>query len=284
MGVPMSTPIPTFRQVATRPRWIAVLLACLAVAAVFALLGQWQIDRAVEQGQSDDRDTETAVPLQDVAEPSSTLTTEAGGRMVAFSGTWVLEDFDTLNGRSQDGRTGSWVIGRVLVPQPAGDPVSMPVAVAWLEDAAAADALVADLEGGSTETGDLVGRLMPTEAPTQGDIQGDAKEAMSVAALINEWAAFDGRVYGSYAILDAASADASAALVDGAEPIVSMRPVVDTQLNWLNIFYAIEWVAFMLFAFYLWYRLVKDALEREVEAIEDAEAEAAAAGSDMARG
>ena len=63
-----------------------------------------------------------------------------------------------------------------------------------------------------------------------------------------------------------------------------MRPVVDTQLNWLNIFYAIEWVAFMLFAFYLWYRLVKDALEREVEAIEDAEAEAAAAGSDMARG
>ncbi|MGM1028700.1 MAG: SURF1 family cytochrome oxidase biogenesis protein [Actinomycetota bacterium] len=281
----MSTPLPTFRQVATRPRWIIVLVGCIAVAAVFALLGQWQIDRAVEQGQADERDTESAVPLQDVAEPSSTLTTEAGGRMVAFSGTWVPEDFDTLDGRSQDGRTGSWVIGRVLVPQPVGDPVSMPTAIAWLEDAAAADALVADLEGaGAAATGDVVGRLMPTEAPTQGDIQGDTKEAMSVAALINEWDAFDGRVYGSYAILDAASADASGALVDGAEPIVSMRPVVDTQLNWLNIFYAVEWIAFMLFAFYLWYRLVKDALEREVEAIEDAEAEAAAAGSDMARG
>ena len=281
----MSTPLPTFRQVATRPRWIGVLLGCLAVAAVFALLGQWQIDRAVEQGQADERDTETAVPLASVAQPGSTLTTEAGGRLVSFAGTWVPEDFDTLAGRAQDDRVGAWVIGRILVPQADGDPVSMPVAIAWLPDVAAADTMVADLEAaGQAATGDLVGRLMPTEAPTQGDIQGDSKEAMSVAALINEWDAFDGRVYGSYAILDAASADASGALVDGAEPIVSMRPVVDTQLNWLNIFYAIEWVAFMLFAFYLWYRLVKDALEREVEAIEDAEAEAAAAGSDMARG
>ncbi|MFA4841462.1 MAG: SURF1 family cytochrome oxidase biogenesis protein [Agrococcus sp.] len=281
----MSTPLPTFRQVATRPRWIGVLVACLAVAAVFALLGQWQIERAVEQGQADERDTETAVPLESVAQPSSTLTTEAGGRMVAFSGTWVPEDFDTLSGRQQDGRTGTWVIGRVLVPQSAGEPVSLAVALAWFEDAAGADALSERLSGaGQDAAGDLVGRLMPPEAPTQGDIQGDTAEAMSVAALINEWDAYDGRVYGSYAILDAASAAASGALVDGAEPIVSSRPIVNTELNALNIFYAIEWVAFMLFAFYLWFRLVKDALEREHEAIEDAEAEAAAAGGETARG
>lgn len=280
----MSTPPPTFRQVATRPRWIGVLVACIAVAAVFALLGQWQIDRAVEQGQADERDTESAVPLETVAEPSSTLTTEAGGRMVSFTGTWVPEDFDTLVGRQQDGRTGTWVIGRVLVPQAAGDDVSLAVAMAWFDDAGAADARVAELEAGGRSTGDLVGRLMPPEAPTQGDVQGGTSEAMSVAALINEWDAYNGRVYGSYAILDAASADASGALDEGAEPIVSARPVVDTQVNALNIFYAIEWIAFMLFAFYLWYRLVQDALERELEAIEDAEAEAAAAGGETARG
>lgn len=279
----MSTPLPTFRQVATRPRWIGVLFACLAVAAVFALLGQWQIERAVEQGQADERDTETAVPLASVAEPGSTLTTEAGGRLVSFSGTWVPADFDTLAGRNQDGRSGSWVIGRILVPHGADAPASLPVALAWFDDDAAAQAAAERLssEGGEAE---LVGRLMPPEAPTEGDVQTGAREAMSVAALINEWEMFDGRVYGSYAILDAASADASGVLVDGAEPIVSSRPVVDTQLNALNIFYAIEWIAFMLFAFYLWYRLVKDALEREVEAIEDAEAEAAAAGGETARG
>ena len=73
-----------------------------------------------------------------------------------------------------------------------------------------------------------------------------------------------------------AAAGAEAALIAS---IVHERPVTDTQLNWLNVFYAIEWVAFMLFAFYLWYRLVKDALEREIEDIEDAEAGAAEAAA-----
>lgn len=272
----MSTPRPTFTEVAKRPRWIGVLILCIAVAGVFALLGQWQIERAVEQGQTDDRDTETAVPLEHVAEPSSALTTEAGGRMVSFTGTWAPEDFDTLNGRDQRGTTGTWVIGRMLIAQPGGQPASMPIALAWFEDAAAADALAADLPTGDAEA-ELVGRLMPTEAPGQGDIREGSSEAMSVAALINQWSDYNGLVYGSYAILDEPSAAASGALIYGAEPIVSLPPISDTQLNWLNVFYAIEWVAFMLFAFYLWYRLVKDAHEREIEAIEDAEAGAAAA-------
>lgn len=278
----MSTPHPTFRSVATRPKWIGVLVLCILVAAVFALLGQWQIERAVQQGQGDDRDTETAVPLVTVAEPASTLTSEAGGRMVSFTGTWVAEDFDLLEGRKQDEERGTWVIGRVLVDRADGQPVSLPVALSWFADHAAAEALVAELSTSPEDEVDLVGRLMPTEAPSQGDVRGGTSEAMSVAALINEWDDYDGLVYGSYAILDEASAAASGALVDGAQPVVSMRPVTDTQLNWLNVFYAIEWVAFMLFAFYLWYRLVRDAHERELEALEDAEAAAAAADAGQA--
>ena len=278
----MSTPRPTFREVATRPRWIGVLALCILVAGIFALLGQWQIERAVEQGQADDRDTETAVPLEDVAEPVSTLTSEAGGRMVSFSGTWVPEDFDTIAGRQQHDATGTWVIGRMLVGPAEGEQVSLAVALAWFADEAAAQAAVERLSTGADAGGELVGRLMPTEAPTQGDIQQGTREAMSVAALINEWGEWNGLVYGSYAILDEPSSAASGALTDQAEPIVSERPVSDTQLNWLNVFYAIEWVAFMLFAFYLWYRLVKDAREREVEAIEDAEAAAASAAGDAA--
>ena len=273
----MSTPRPTFADVAKRPRWIGVLLLCIAVAGIFALLGQWQIERAVEQGQADERDTETAVPLASVAEPGGGLTTEAGGRMVSFSGTWAPDDFGTLAGREQGDRLGSWVIGRVLIEQDSGEQASLPVALAWFEEPVAADALADSMRADAS--GELIGRLMPTEAPTMGDIQGDTREAMSVAALVNEWSDYDGSVYGTYAILDEPSAAASGALVDGAEPIVSMRPVVDAQLNALNIFYAIEWIAFMLFAFYLWYRLVKDALEREVEAIEDSEAEAADEGA-----
>lgn len=283
----MSTPSPTFKDVAKRPRWIGVLALCVLVAAVFALLGQWQIERAVEQGQRDTRDTETVVPLASVAEPGGGLTTEAGGRMVSFSGTWAAADFDTLAGRQQDGRNGSWVIGRLQLAQAGGEPASLPVAMAWFSDPAAAEARVAALSAQpvapTADADALVARLMPTEAPTQGDIRTGERQAMSVAALINEWDGYNGLVFGSYAILDEPSAAGSGALGDGAEPIVSEPPVTDTQLNWLNVFYAIEWVAFMLFAFYLWYRLVKDAVEREVEAIEDAE-EAASTAAGAASG
>ncbi len=36
-------------------------------------------------------------------------------------------------------------------------------------------------------------------------------------------------------------------------------------LNLLNVFYAVEWVLFAGFAIYLWYRLVRDAVERAEE-------------------
>jgi surfeit locus 1 family protein len=278
----MTSTAPTFKDVARRPRWIGVLALCIMVAAVFALLGQWQIERAVEQGQADERDTETAVPLASVAQPTATLTTEAGGRMVSFTGTWAADGFDTLAGRKQHDALGTWVIGRVLVDQPTGEAASLAVAIAWFADAARAEAVAAELST-TDASADLVGRLMPTEAPTMGDLRGDSREAMSVAALINEWEDWNGLVYESYAILDEPSAAASAGLADGGEPIVSQPPEVDAQLNVLNIFYAIEWIAFMLFAFYLWYRLVKDALEREVEALEDAQAAAAADGGGAAR-
>lgn len=49
-------------------------------------------------------------------------------------------------------------------------------------------------------------------------------------------------------------------------------------MNWLNLFYAAEWAVFAGFAFYFWYRLAKDAWEKEVEDLEDAAAEASGGG------
>ena len=44
------------------------------------------------------------------------------------------------------------------------------------------------------------------------------------------------------------------------------------------MFYAIEWVVFAGFAVFLWYRLVKDAVQREREEAELPAAEAGAGG------
>lgn len=272
----MRAPIPTFKQVALRPQWIGVLIGCLLVSGIFALLGQWQIERAVEQGQRDERDTETAVPLETMAQPGEPLTTDAGGRMVSLVGDDTA-DYRVLAGRSQEGRVGWWITGRALVEQPTGEPASLAVAWGWSASEAdareTAEALAA--HAGTVGPGTIVGRYLPSEAPTDGDIREHTREAMSVAALVNEWPDWNGRAYTGYLVVDPAASEVA---VVGDEPIVSLPPEQNTQLNWLNVFYAIEWIAFMGFALYLWYRLVKDARERDIEAIEEAEqAEAAAA-------
>ena len=60
---------PTWWAVARRPKWVAALALALGVAAAFAALGQWQLERSIESATVIERDTETAVPLNTVAEP-----------------------------------------------------------------------------------------------------------------------------------------------------------------------------------------------------------------------
>jgi hypothetical protein len=37
------------------------------------------------------------------------------------------------------------------------------------------------------------------------------------------------------------------------------------QVNWLNLFYSVEWVVFAGFALFIWWRLVKDDYRRDLE-------------------
>jgi surfeit locus 1 family protein len=86
---------------------------------------------------------------------------------------------------------------------------------------------------------------------------------MAVSALINRWQDMTGHdVYGGYVI---AGDPAEVGQVDGLVAIDAPPPVPETTVNWLNIFYAVEWVVFAGFAVFLWYRLVRDTWEREYE-------------------
>ena len=70
----------------------------------------------------------------------------------------------------------------------------------------------------------------------------------------------------------------------GLDAISSPAPAAGSGVNWLNIFYAVEWAVFAGFAFYLWYRLARDAWERELEELEDADVPAPGASAADAPG
>jgi surfeit locus 1 family protein len=244
----------TFWAVARRPRWIAALLLCLGIAAGFAALGQWQLSRSIDNAQvADAPDTEVAVPLESIADPQTAVTPDQFGRTVTVAGQFVAEDFTVVTDRNNGAdEHGAWLIGHLV----DADGATVVVALGWAPDAEAALAAANPNGAGAVNAGTLTGRYLPSEVPSDSDFEAGERSAISVAELINVWPDAV-PAYGGYLIADVAW--------PGLDRIVAPAPSREVSLNLLNVFYAIEWVIFAGFAVYLWYRLVRDVVEREAE-------------------
>ncbi|MEL0256694.1 MAG: SURF1 family protein [Pontimonas sp.] len=232
-------------RVARRPKWIAALFLALGVASIFGLLGQWQLDRSIEQGTIIERNTETVVPLESVATPQSVITSEASGRMVSVECRFVEGDDVVLDNRRTLQGVGQWLVRHCMTEQ--GN--SLAVALGFAPSGVVPNTLPAT-------TGEIVGRYVPTESPQQSDFVAGEISTVAIPELLNLWAD-PGPVYGGYLVLSEAP--------EGLTTIGTEAPPTESQLNWLNLFYALQWVIFGLFALYLWWRLVRDEWEREAE-------------------
>lgn len=236
-------------KIAREPRWIAALLLALAVAAGFALLSQWQLARSVSTGTVVDRSTETTLPLEAVAKPQSPVTTASDGQLVTVSGRFVAGDYVVLSKRLNGGADGYWIVGHLTTDGGAG----VAVGLGWTASKTEATSVAEQLGGSAAE---VSGRYVADEAPQETDFEHGKLSTLSAAALVNLWQDADpAGVYGGYIV--------ASTPVAGLVAIDSPRPVVEVELNWLNLFYAAEWVLFAGFAIFLWWRLVKDAWEKE---------------------
>lgn len=264
---------PTLREVMLRPWWLGMLGVALLIAAVFAWLGQWQLGSAIDTSPPPAGMTEEVRPLADVVEPGEYVPEPLVGQRVEASGSFVADDFRVISSRFDDGVEGYWVVGQLRVQ--ADPPVSLAVALGWTDDRDEAEAVAARLDAAPPQDVDLTGRLIADEGPAAPPRGADPREMtrMSPAALLSEWHDIDGLdVYRGY--LTAAEAPS------GLTAIHSPAPDERSSVNWLNIFYAVEWAVFAGFAFYMWYRLAKDAWEKELEELEDAVGDDADAGAD----
>lgn len=231
-------------RVMLRPRWIAALFAALLVAGVFAALGQWQLERSIAEATVIERDTENAVVFETIATPQEVMESDASGRMVVVSCTFVPGDDVVVESRQSLDGSGSWLVRHCKTQ--AGDSLAM--VLGWSERDFDASTI-------ANPVMPVVGRYVPSESPQQSDFRSGERSAVAIAELVNLWVD-PGPVYSGYVV--AASAP------PGLLAIGTEAPPTDRQLNWLNLFYAAEWAIFALFALYLWYRLVKDVWEREL--------------------
>jgi surfeit locus 1 family protein len=254
-----------------RPKWIRALLLALLIAAIFAALGQWQLSRAVtSNGPNPNATTEVVQPLTRIATAGGGTYEDQDGQRVTVTGTLMAPDFSIISSRINGGVTGYWVVGRLDLDAPQGTATQTSVAVAlgWASTKEQAEAAADQLNASSSFVSEpLVGRYVGSDGEDTSDAQGKTAagfvpSTMSVSELINMWKDFPdtANVFGGYVV-------ASTPLA-GLAAIDSPIPQRTTELNWLNIFYAIEWVIFALAAIFFWYRLVKDAWERETEEAE----------------
>jgi cytochrome oxidase assembly protein ShyY1 len=272
---------PTLREVMLRPRWLALLAFSLLVAGVLAWLGQWQLGRAVDTAPPEPGRTEIVQPLADVALPGEYLPEPLVGQRVEAAGRWIADDFLVVSSRFNDGVEGYWVTGQLRLDE-VTTPTSIAVALGWTRDAASAERAVEALNAQVADDPDAVvsvtGRLISDEGPGRPAAGADPQEMtrMSPAMLLGRWHDVDGvAVYRPYL--------ASQTAIGPLDAIDSPAPEERSRVNWLNIFYAAEWAIFAGFALYLWYRLARDAWEKEVEDLEDERSEALAAGTPESR-
>ena len=264
-------------KTALKPRWIAGLVFAIAVSGVFVLLSQWQFSRSAQPEVTVSTTTEDPKSLITVLQPGDFFPGSVADQVVTASGSYDPQKQVLVPGRLSDGATGYWIVSALAVndaPVLAGAGASpqtwIPVARGWVADPA-------DVPAPPSGTIEVTGRLLPSEAPLTGIDAGPGRaSAVSVAELINIWevSSYPGFVAASSEA--AGGSDVSAAASGGAVKPLNVGPQPPAEkINWMSLFYALEWVVFAGFALFIWWRLVKDDYRRDLEDALDEEHDAA---------
>jgi cytochrome oxidase assembly protein ShyY1 len=254
-------------KTALKPRWIAGLVFAIAISGVFVLLSQWQFGRSTQPEAPVSSSTEELKPLTAVLKPGDFFHGSVADQMITATGSYDPAKQVVVPGRLHDGAKGYWVVSAFAVkdaPVLSGAGASpqtwIPVARGWVTDPA---------EAGEPPSGliELTGRLLPSEAPVPNKDPGPGQAtAVSVAELVNIWevSSYPGFVAATSEV--AGGEEVGAAAVDTALKPLRIGPQPPPQqVNWLNLFYAAEWIVFAGFALFIWWRMVKDDYRRSLE-------------------
>jgi len=249
---------PTWFEVARRPRWIGALFIAMGVAVICALLAQWQAERSIEAPAVSVADQQAAIAnakdIAQVVQPGGTPSASAVGTQVKAMATLNPSLVWVVSHRIQrDGTRGFWVLGTYA--DASGNYIVAPLGfTASKQQALAVQALVQHSMVPQVLS-QIRGRLSPSEAPAR---WGRVLESLSVGQLANRVSLKQGpRFYPLFLLVTDTA-------VSGLDKI-TVSSLTEAQINWLSAFYAVEWTAFCGFSFFMWWRLVRDRQQREIE-------------------
>lgn len=254
---------PSWASVAKRPKWIAVLVAMLIIAAGFAGLAQWQLERTFTTVGIAEAEL-PAVSIEELVTVAQPPRQDALDRLVEFEAKIDYESLYIVDNRKQfiDSELidGYWLIANSEL-EFADESQNLTLALGFSEELETVRQIRSSLLGQDSESEVMVGYVEPTEAP--GERQGELLDTLSLAQLVNIYFDEPTSILPVFVIIQ------DGPIPNGLEPISIDILSERVEINWLTAFYAIEWIIFALFALYFWYRLVADERMREIEALAD---------------
>jgi cytochrome oxidase assembly protein ShyY1 len=238
-------------RTALRPRWLALLAVVLAVAAVMARLGEWQLGRARQQGERDRQAAaaaQPAVPVQQLLPAGAAFPVSALDRRVTVLGRWDGARQLLVPGRRLGDATGLWVVTPLRLP----DGSAVAVVRGWVPESRVAGSSPsgpAALPAGDVR---LDGVLRPSE-PVGDLLPGALAEAPSGQVPVASAALF--AQAWPYPLVDGFVLQTSPATA-GLQAVPTERGTGELALQ--NLSYALQWWLFSAFGLFFWFRLVRD--------------------------
>lgn len=268
-------------KTALTPRWLLGLLLVLALASGFVMLSKWQINASTLGQVTADPAKDVVRPYSQVLQPHDPLSMTEADTVVEATGSYVQGSTYLVENKLKDGAEGYWLVS-LFVPDDSQQvstslgegPRGIVVARAWTP--------TAEIPAEPTGTVTIAGRVVGNDTPlTSKDVSEENRGKGRVLAsanssyLTNVWNAalfngiltLDSESSGATPLTDQGTIAATATLLDSSGVLQPIRAeqVTDETVDWLNIFYALEWLVFAGFALYLWYRLLKDSVEKTTD-------------------
>ncbi|ONI68937.1 hypothetical protein BWI15_32560 [Kribbella sp. ALI-6-A] len=247
---------PVWRTALT-PRWSALFLLALAIAAVMSVLGVWQLDvyQSKTAAATAGRAAIPPVPLQSLFPIDSGLPASAVARRVTVTGTWASpSDQIFISDRAHNGRDGFWVVTPLLLKDTgSSNSGGVMVVRGWVpsvnDPAAKAPTGPATLTGG----------IAASEAQdSSGDVnQSRILKSLRIPTIVHM---VDYRIYDAFVVQTASDASTPAAGTSSPAltPVDPPAPPTD-HAGLRNVAYAFQWWIFAAFTLWMWGRMVLDA-------------------------
>jgi cytochrome oxidase assembly protein ShyY1 len=242
-----------FRTLAS-PRLFGLHLLTIGVIVAFILLGRWQLGIFQDSGRPHAAADPAPVAVDTLAGVGSGLDHAAVARRVDAEGVYVAERQLLVADRKPTVEAPGGNVARddgfwVLTPLRLADGSLMPVVRGWVETA---DDPAVAVPAGKVA---LSGRLRPPQGTDSVQRRADGVPAgqvltVSTGELLNLWKGE--RLRAGFVVAQPASGQLKAVEV--------APPIVGGTLTWRNLAYAANWWIFAVFAGFMWFHFVRDAV------------------------